>query len=421
MMMVVNNSFPEVNHIAAGLAEVGLLSTYVRPYANLQRYWERYLSNSGRLGDIYNRSLGRRYMPTPLSSSHIHEAGVLTDFLAAAYSRLPSSTFKYQAVRKSLLRMRTNSIVRKSAEIFTSENAVVASWGCAELVFRKAKSGGALCVLNYSIAHHRFARRYLDEEARNNPTFASTLNSHKYPKEFERRLDMEIELADRILVGSGFVRDSFIAEGVPSDKLVVIPYGADTSLFQPRSEDSNCDGPLRLLFVGQIGQRKGISYLLESIQRVHSEGDILTLVGQFQGNGQAISPYRHSFRHIPHVPRNELNKIYQHADVFVFPTLIEGMPLVVLEAMACGLPVITTPNGPGDIVRDGLDGYLVPPRDVNAIVDRLGRLRADPSLRKKMGHNARQRALSFTWDVYKNKVIDNLLEWTTSDDAKRFY
>jgi glycosyltransferase involved in cell wall biosynthesis len=106
------------------------------------------------------------------------------------------------------------------------------------------------------------------------------------------------------------------------------------------------------------------------------------------------------------VPQADLPKIYRSADVFVFPSLLEGMPLVVLEAMASGLPVITTPNGPGDLVRDGVDGFVVPIRDVDAIVEKLEYLRAHPEERLRMGQNARERAKMFTWEHYRTKVAD---------------
>ena len=96
--------------------------------------------------------------------------------------------------------------------------------------------------------------------------------------------------------------------------------------------------------------------------------------------------------------------------MFVFPTLIEGMPIVVLEAMASGLPVITTPNGPGDIVRDGVDGFVVPIRDPDAIVEKLEYLRAHPEHRREMGINARQRALEFSWAAYQRRGVEVLTE-----------
>lgn len=417
MFLIVNSSFPEVDHLAAALADLGLLSAYVRPYANLGRTWEKHLAKFPDLGEVYGRTFGRRRLPGPLTKADVREAGVLWDFLMAAHGRLPAFNPAYRRLQQFMLHARTRAVMRVATEHLTDERAVVASWSCAEPVFRKAKTRGALCVLNYSLAHHRFTRRYLLEESARQPAFADTLNSHDRPAWQERQLDAEIDLADRILVGSSFVRDTFITEGVPAEKLMVIPYGADTQLFEPLEQEKPDGEGLRLLFVGQIGQRKGISYLLEAARRTASYGDSLTLVGQIQGNGQALAPYRDHFRHVPHVPRTELREIYRQADVFVFPTLVEGMPLVVLEAMASGLPVITTPNGPGDIVRDGVDGFLVPPRNVDLITERLHQLRCDPDLRREMGRNARIRAQEFTWDAYRSKTVTALQGWLEAAPA----
>jgi len=411
MIMAVNTSFPELNQLAAGLSENGLLSTYVRPYANLHRAWELRLEALPGLGKTLTRAFGRRKMPQPLRKAHILEVGITLDFAIAAHSRFPATTFAHEVVRQALIHALANTVARAAAKALIKERAVVASWGCAEPVFRRMKARGGLCVLNYPLAHHRFARRYLLEEAKRLPAFSSTLNSHNSPAWLERQLDTEIELADRILIGSSFVRGSFISEGVPAEKLVVIPYGADTSLFEPTAFSKRLSDDFRLLFVGQISQRKGIFYLLEATQRLEGRGILLTMVGKIQGTGRALDPYRHLFRHIPHVPHSTLREIYREADVFVFPTLVEGMGIVVLEAMASGLPVITTPNGPGDIVRDGVDGFLVPPRDIDVIVDRLELLRANPELCVEMGRNARQRALEFTWLAYRQTVVGHLQRW----------
>jgi len=322
--------------------------------------------------------------------------------------------------KEDLTYARDRAIARAGARLLREECAVVASWGCAELAFKRMKTKGGMCILDYPFAHHRFTRKLLLEEAEREPEFAGTLNAHDWRKCLEDRFDVEITLADHILVGSSFVRDSFIGEGIPAEKLDVLPYGADTRLFEPATKNpqTNC---FNVLFVGQVGQRKGISYLLRAYQQFKGPETSLTLVGKIQGDGAAFHPYREIFRHIDHVPRSYLRGIYQQADVFVFPTLAEGMPLVVLEAMASGLPVITTPNGPGDIVRDGVDGFVVPIRDTKLIVDKLECLRSSPHLRAEMGANARRRALEFSWGVYQNRICATLQSWMhtgSEPDAK---
>ena len=102
--------------------------------------------------------------------------------------------------------------------------------------------------------------------------------------------------------------------------------------------------------------------------------------------------------------------MYRAADVFVFPTLLEGLGLVVLEAMACGLPVIVTPRGPDEVVRDGVDGYVVPAGDSNAIIEALERLYSDAELRLQLGRNARLQAERWSWARYASAAADNVLQ-----------
>jgi len=402
---IINYTAPEMNHLAAGADEAGLLAHYVRPYANLGRGWEKALSTFPGASSVYGRTFGRRYMPSGLRQDHVHEAAIAADLLSAFIRYFPAA--KAKALAPQLHWHIQRRIAEVGARFAADSDVTVASYLVAEPAFRKTKG---IKVLNYPIAHHRFIQRFVADEAERAPEFADTLPDWgAVPSWVEPRLDAECALADRILVGSSFVRDSFIAESVPETKLVVIPYGANVSKFQPASEpDCRTPDEYRLLFVGQISQRKGISYLLRAYDAFRGPGTRLTLIGGLQGSEDALAPHRHLFEHIPHIPHAELADQYRKADVFVFPTLIEGMPLVVLEAMASGLPVITTPNGPGDIVRDGVDGFVVPIRDPDAIVEKLEYLRANPDRRREMGVNARQRAQEFSWAAYQQRGVEAL-------------
>src|SRR5690606_29766449 len=150
--------------------------------------------------------------------------------------------------------------------------------------------------------------------------------------------------------------------------------------------------------------------LLKAYRKFRRPDTMLTLVGSYYGDPEAMRPFRDLFIHRPHVPQSSLPEIYRGADVFVFPSLLEGMGLVVLEAMACGLPIITTPNGPSDIVRDGIDGFVVPVRDPDAIAERLEYLYKHPDQRQEMGHNAQIRAREFTWKAYRERIRAVLLD-----------
>jgi glycosyltransferase involved in cell wall biosynthesis len=169
------------------------------------------------------------------------------------------------------------------------------------------------------------------------------------------------------------------------------------------------DDRFRVLFVGQLGERKGLSYLLDAYREFRNADTELHLVGDFVKGADVYRAQAPLFRHTPNVPQADLPAVCAAADVFVLPSLVEGMPLAVLEAMACGLPVVATPRGAADVVRDGVDGFIVPPGDSGAIRARLEQLYRDSALRASMGRNARQRAEQWSWQRYASAAADVVL------------
>lgn len=409
-VLVVNTANPEVDYLALALAQSGYLFRYVRRYANKDRLWEKAISHIPGFGNRYKHTLGRRHLPAGLNSDLVAMAGVIEDFSAAIVSRMgifPNETRMRWA--SDILARRDIRLARAGQQLASHVKAVIANPVVGLPSFKIVKANGGKAILNYPIAHHNYATRLLQEEARREPEFATTLATHHVSDELAATVDAECRLADRILVGSTFVRDSFVEEGIPAEKLAIVPYGTRVTLFKPPQND-RADGNFRVLFVGQIGQRKGIAYLLRAFKTFKGPGTELTLVGNFVNSALPFEPYRDIFTHIPHVPHDVLKEIYFRSDVFVFPTLLEGMPLVVIEAMAAGLPVIVTPNGPSDIVRDGIEGFVVPIRDEKAILDRLEYLRSHPEERKAMGSRARERALLYTWDTYCVRALTKVME-----------
>ena len=401
--LVVNFNSPELNHLALALAEKGQLSRYVRPYANKGRWWERSLSSLPLPRGMVAASFGRRRLQDAGLIALTREAGVWADLCAASIARMPALPAAERHRWASAMRKQVRvAIAREAARHAPQAGCVVAYEGFALPAF-EALRPGACAVLNYPVAHHRLRRRVRDEELEREPGFAASWPGFDdWPAGHEERLDEEIERAAAVLVGSNYARDSFIAEGVPAAKMRVGPYGVDLANFHPASQPRPESDLFRAIFTGQLTQRKGLSYLLRGYRRFQRADSRLTLVGSFVGGLQSLRPFADLFEHVPHQTRAGLAQLYRASDVFVFPTLVEGMPLVVLEAMACGLPVIVTANGPADIVRDGIDGFIIPERDADALCDRLECLYRDRELRLWMGENAAARAREFSWTAYGN-------------------
>ena len=408
-VLVVNYTAPEMNHLAAALAQHGLLQQYIRPYANQHRAWESTVEHLPGFGRLYTKTFGRRMMPLGLDRGDIRETAIWQDIVRAGALHFGGSRAK--ALAEQLHWSIQQRIAEVASRYVQTAKVVVGSYQVSHKAFARASG---VKVLNYPIAHHRYIQRFVAEEREMEPSFAATLPDwSQAPVWQEPELDAECELADRILVGSTFARNAFIEEGFPAEKVIVIPYGADLERFSPERPGVEQRKTFKALFVGGIVQRKGISYLLRAYQRFKGPNTELILVGSYPDDSSPFAPFRDDVKHTPHVPQADLPEIYRSADVFVFPSLLEGMGLVVLEAMASGLPVITTPNGPGDLVRDGVDGFVVPIRDVDAIVEKLEYLRTHPEERLLMGQNARARAKMFTWQHYRGSVsgfVDSLCD-----------
>jgi glycosyltransferase involved in cell wall biosynthesis len=228
-----------------------------------------------------------------------------------------------------------------------------------------------------------------------------------YPSAPIDRALAEFEVADYVLVPSGFARQTFIDNGFPEGRLLQLLFGVDTERFTP-ARSRRC-GPFRVLFVGQLSLRKGVPWLLEAWQRLGWRDAELWLVGRLDGD---LAPLLGRYAHLPGIRRIGYTmdplSIYQQADLFVFPSIEEGSALVTYEALACGVPVITTPNA-GSIVRHGENGLLVPIRDTDALSNAMERLRVDATLRQQMAATARQQVAAYTWDRYGDRLAQTFL------------
>jgi glycosyltransferase involved in cell wall biosynthesis len=406
-VLLVSLSAPEMDRLAVELAARHALLRVVRRYVNKRRRWERALEWLPLIGS----ALERRLPPNGLHTELVCEAGIATDFTCALAHRLEQRLPRLGARTSGALQFMTErAVARVATHLVEQAEQVVASYHVALPVFRRARALRRRTLLDYPTAHHRWLYRFYDEEADRNPRFASALPRFSDRERHGSHLDCEIELAELILVGSRFARDSLVAHGIAAERLRVIPYGVDTQRFCPPPQPRRRPSPFRVLFIGRLGEAKGISYLLQAYRRFCKVDTELHLVGDIVPGAEVYLPFRDLYRHTAHVPQAQLTEVYRAADVFVFPTLLEGLGLVVLEAMACGLPVIVTPRGPDEVVRDGVDGYVVPAGDSNSIIEALERLYSDVELRLQLGRNARSQAERWSWARYASAAADSVLQ-----------
>jgi glycosyltransferase involved in cell wall biosynthesis len=274
--------------------------------------------------------------------------------------------------------------------------------------FRLAKqSSDLILILDQSQAHAAVRNEILAEERRLNPDFAdSTFLLNEITPNAERWFQ-EAENADWIFAASTFTKDSIVSRGVNPNKILRVPYGVNLEHFTPGIKPDKPGNIFSVLFAGSLDQRKGIKYLLEAFTQLALPDAELVLCGGIVGSGNWLTAYQDRVRYIGPKSFPQMPDVYRDSDVFVFPSLVEGFGLVILEAMACGLPVITTPHTGGyDVIEDGVDGFIVPIRDVEAIKEKLEFLYRNPEAREAMGRAARRKAEQYSWSHYEQRVIE---------------
>jgi glycosyltransferase involved in cell wall biosynthesis len=236
---------------------------------------------------------------------------------------------------------------------------------------------------------------------------AATTPSSRFEKwksglllERERFIE-EYQLANLIVVLSEKAADTFRVRGFPEEKLFYLPRGVDVDRFKPGERPTK----FRAIFSGALIKRKGIHHLLEAWHRLNLQGAELWLIGSVH---EEAKPYlkqfwRDNIKTVGFVrdPENYLNQ----GTVYVFPSQWEGSAKVVYEAAACGLPIITTREA-GDVVRDGVEGIIVQPGDVDAIAAALEHLYGHREIGERLGKAARQRVVeNFTWDHFRTRLL----------------
>jgi glycosyltransferase involved in cell wall biosynthesis len=188
-----------------------------------------------------------------------------------------------------------------------------------------------------------------------------------------------------------------------ADRVAYIPHGVEPRFFVPRAYPSGEE--LRLLYAGTWLDQRGIFYIRDALRNVAPKIPGLTMT--FAGCGVPSEEILRFFgtelagRIVvrPIVPVERMPELYTEHDVFLFPSLVEGLPLVLLEAMASGMPVITTNTcGMADVVEDEFNGLLIPPANARAMEAAILRVAHSMELRKKLGEAARETVKRYTWE-----------------------
>lgn len=286
-------------------------------------------------------------------------------------------------------------------------NVFVGQAGISYNCLKKARSLGYRTLLDRTNSHILHQNKIWGELNRQNglnwmPSSARVTKIHL----------AEYEVADFILVLSSFAKNTFLDAGISSAKVILCPSGVDENEFVPRFLDKK---KKIMLLCGSISHKKGCHTILEAARQIQEPNVEFWFLGEVSPEMNTLmkNKPRNCF-HIPFQRRDLLPGLYNQASAFLLPSYEEGLPKVILEAMACGLPVVTTAEAAGeDLVNEGESGFLVKPGDINCLVARVRQLLQNPDAAQKMGINGRKIIENkFTEQLYYQRfsgILDGLI------------
>lgn len=270
--------------------------------------------------------------------------------------------------------------------------------------FTAAGKLGIKSIYELCTAYWTTVQTIVTDECERLPEWRATMDLGTFSQTKLERKTGEVEKADLILCISNFVLRSLPPDIVAAKQCRVVDFGCPPSPFV--RDHSKPNAKMKVLFTGWLSQRKGLADLFTAMGRLNRKDVELVVLGQPK---MPLSFYRKfgDFEYLPPCAHVDVLRTMSQCDVFVFPALCEGRGHVQLEALSCGLPVISTINATAeDFIEDGRNGFIVPIRDPVAIAEKLNYLADHPHERALMGRAARETADKITWSRYRTQVIE---------------
>ncbi|MCM3544957.1 glycosyltransferase family 4 protein [Priestia megaterium] len=274
---------------------------------------------------------------------------------------------------------------------------------------RKAKKKGAITIVERGSSHILHQTTNLKEEYEKFGYNFSNTPQKVIDKELK-----EYKEADYISVPSTYVMRTFVERGIDENKIIKIPYGVNLNNFYPIEKQDNV---FRVIYCGSLSLTKGLQYLLPAFTSLNLPNSELWLIGALT---EEIKPLLNKYNnqnifHKGPFPENELYKYYSQGSVFCFPSIDDGFGMVQAQAMACGLPLITTTNSGGeDLIDDSKEGFIIPIRSINHIKEKLTLLYEDRQLLNSMSNAAIAKVKRrYSWEEYgfnMTKVYNEILK-----------
>jgi glycosyltransferase involved in cell wall biosynthesis len=305
-----------------------------------------------------------------------------------------------------LVHQAVNFRFRRAISAAEPQNTIAYFWpGAPTKLVRYARAHGLLTVREMINTHTATAKRILDDAYAR----LGLPPDHKITDAIVARESEELKLYDYIFAPSPRVASSLIDAGISSTRILRSSYGWSPSSFVSTALDTT-HAEFRALFIATICVRKGVPQLLAAWEKSGVKGE-LVLVGNIEpALKPLLAPYADN-SNVRFVDYSlDLGRFYKSADIFILPSLEEGDPLVTYEAAGCGLPVITTPMGSANIIKDGVNGFVVDPYDIDGFARAISTLANSAELRGRFAAQAAHDALNYSIEKVSRRRVEILLD-----------
>jgi len=244
-----------------------------------------------------------------------------------------------------------------------------------------------------------------------NPKFANSYFIYRN-NNILKKIKREVYLSDLIFTSSTFGKKSLTDFGVDDSKIITIPLGFDNKYFSIQKDyDFFNEKVIKILFVGGVGQRKGIQTLFKSLQEIDKSKYVLELVGPLKIRKKLIDSYNINYNVYGKINNRKLIEKFKSSHIFILPSIIEGFGIVLLEAMASNMVVITTTNTGGpDIIKNESDGFIIKPYDTKKLTSIILELLNNRNFMKEISTSAKNKSNNFTWEVFHQKLNNTIMQ-----------
>lgn len=352
-----------------------------------------------------NKASGRKSVAIP--NEKIVLFCELRGYLALFINRFSKNVNFTRCYQRYLYRCFGKKVANYAKKI--NVDAVITFDTTATVCFRELRNSRILKVLDMAAISRKYAKFiYEKEEKQYGFSYFHDTQRYLWNDKILNYMNEEIELADEFIVASDFTRRSLNYCGIKNDNITIIPYGVNLKQFYPGvNQKSYLEEPMKIVFVGHVDYQKGLHHLFEALKDIELSKIKVDIYGVYNGKDKIVKMGKeycnaefHGF-----VNAKQLREIYQNSDIMIFPSTNDGYGLVILEALACGLPVICSRNaGASDVIQDGVNGFKFNSGDIKRLRDLITWCVQNREELQKMKRVANKSIERNTWENYYTGV-----------------